>query len=50
MLVDEAQAFALALRKQLDGILGDVGAWRHGKMSKRRLSDGVYFKAKAFCR
>lgn len=50
MLVDEAQAFALALRKQLDGILGDVGAWRHGKMSKRRLSGGVYFKAKAFCR
>jgi len=50
MLVDEAQAFAFALGKQLDGILGDVGAWRHGKTSKRRVWCGVYFKAKAFCR
>jgi hypothetical protein len=33
MLVDQPQAFTLALRKQLHGIPDEVGARRHGCVS-----------------
>jgi len=33
MLVDEAQALALARREQLDGVLDDAGAGRHSNPS-----------------
>jgi hypothetical protein len=46
MLVDQAQAFALALRKQLGRMAGSVVAHRHGGLSKRRLWRSVYFSAK----
>jgi hypothetical protein len=46
VLVDEAQAFALAGGEQPDGIVDDVVACAHGESSKRRLGPRVYFKAK----
>jgi transcriptional regulator with XRE-family HTH domain len=46
VLVDEAQAFALAGGEQPHGIVDDVVACSHGESSKRRLASPVYFKAK----
>jgi hypothetical protein len=50
VLVHQAQAFALALREQVDRIVGDVDALRHVGRSKRPVDPGVYFKAKPICR
>jgi hypothetical protein len=42
VLIDEAQAFAFALRQQLDGARHGVGPCGHGETSKRRLFRSVY--------
>ncbi|MGA0606033.1 hypothetical protein ACO2Q0_08525 [Phenylobacterium sp. VNQ135] len=46
MLVDQAQAFALALREQLGRMAGGVVTHRHDGLNKRRLWRSVYFSAK----
>ena len=46
MLIDKAQAFALADCEQPHGIFDDVDTCAHAASSKRRLWAAVYFKAK----
>ena len=46
MLIDKAQAFALADCEQPHGIFDDVDTCAHAASSKRRLGLAVYFKAK----
>jgi hypothetical protein len=45
VLVDKPQAFALTRCEQLNAILMDIGARRHGAHNKRRLGSRVYFNA-----
>jgi hypothetical protein len=46
MLVDKPQAFALALGKQLGGMVRAVVPHGHDGLSKRRLGRLVYFSAR----